>query len=138
MVWQAQAPYGGFSSVKPWLPVKPPQAARAVDRQEGDAHSVLAAYRAQLAFRKARTELMAGTTRFLDLGPTILGIERAADGARLICLFNLSPDPATLRLAGTVAPVGPSQAVELATDTITFGANGFMFLEAEDGVSIAL
>jgi alpha-glucosidase len=137
MVWEAQAPYGGFSSVKPWLPVKPPQAARAVDRQEGDAHSVLAAYRAQLAFRKARPELMAGTTRFLDLGPTVFGVERAADGARLICLFNLSPDPATLRLSGTVAPAGPSQAVELTAETITFGANGFVFLEAGDGVSVA-
>jgi alpha-glucosidase len=138
MVWEAQAPYGGFSSVKPWLPVKPPQAARAVDRQEGDPHSVLAAYRAQLAFRKARAELMSGTTRFLDLGPTVLGIERAADGARLICLFNLSPDPATLRLSGTVAPVGPSQAVEPSPGTITFGANGFVFLEAGDGVSVAV
>ena len=138
MVWEAQAPYGGFSSVKPWLPVKPPQAARAVDREERDPHSVLAAYRAQLAFRKARPELMAGTTHFLDLGPTVFGLERAADVARLLCLFNLSPDPATLRLSGRVSPVGPSQAVELGASTITFGANGFVFLEAGDGVSVAL
>ena len=138
MAWEAGAPNAGFSTAKPWLPVKPPQAARAVDRQEGDPHSVLAAYRAQLAFRKARPELMAGTTRFLDLGPTVLGVERAKDGARLICLFNLSPDPATLRLSGTVAPVGPSQAVELTAETLTFGANGFVFLEAGDGVSVAV
>jgi alpha-glucosidase len=137
-VWEADAPHAGFSTAKPWLPVKPPQAARAVDRQEGAPHSVLAAYRAQLAFRKARPELTAGTTRFLDLGPTVFGVERAADGARLLCLFNLSPDPATLRLSGTVAPVGPSQAVELGTGKITFGASGFVFLEAGDGVSVAV
>jgi alpha-glucosidase len=138
MVWEADAPHAGFSTAKPWLPVKPPQAARAVDRQEGAPHSVLAAYRAQLAFRKARHELTAGTTRFLDLGPTVFGVERTTDGARLLCLFNLSPDPATLRLSGTVAPVGPSQAVELGTGKITFGASGFVFLEAGDGVSVAV
>jgi alpha-glucosidase len=137
MVWEADAPNAGFSTAKPWLPVKPPQAARAVDRQEADPHSVLAAYRAQLAFRKDRPELMAGSTRFLDLGPTVLGIERATEGARLLCLFNLSPDTARLRLSGAAAPVGPSQAVEVGAEAITFGPNGFVFLEAGDGVSVA-
>ena len=54
MVWDSTAPYGGFSTVKPWLPVKAPQLAHALDTQTGE-DSVLACYRKLLALRPLGT-----------------------------------------------------------------------------------
>ncbi len=89
MVWDAAAPNAGFSTGRPWLPVKPPQAARAVEGQARDEASVLAAYRRTLAFRQARPEMRSGAAEFLDLPEPLLGIVRRADGAATLCLFNL-------------------------------------------------
>jgi alpha-glucosidase len=136
MVWDAGAPNAGFSAVAPWLPVKAPQAARAVDRQEGRADSVLSAYRAQLAFRRERPELLSGATRFVDLGDSVLGIERSLAGKRLVCLFNLTPGAVRLPAKGKATPVGPSQQATVSEDEIGLGPSGFVFLEAGDGFSL--
>ena len=111
MPWEAGAPNAGFSTAKPWLPVKPPQAARAVDRQEGDAASVLAAYRRTIAFRQARAELRRGDARFLDLPEPVLGIVRGADGAEVTGLFNLGREVVTVEVPGASSPVGPGHGV---------------------------
>lgn len=127
MVWD-DSPHAGFSSARPWLPVKAAQAARAVSRQIAAQDSVLAAYRNTLAFRKSRPELRWGEARFLDLPEPILGLRREKDGAGLTCLFNLSKTPATLKLAGETALTGPSKAT-VSGDTLTLPANGFAWLE---------
>jgi alpha-glucosidase len=131
MVWTAAEPNAGFSTGTPWLPVKDPQAARAVDGQDDDPDSVLNAYRAQLAFRRSRPELLEGGTHFLDLADPVLGLERALDGKRLICLFNLSPDPHRLEGKGRAQAVGPKQDVTFTGNHVELGPNGFVFLEAD-------
>ncbi len=131
MVWERGAVNAGFSTGTPWLPVKPPQAARAVDGQEGNARSVLAAYRAALAFRRARPELRLGQTGFHDLPEPLLGIRRMTGDAALTCVFNLSDQPQTLRMAGTARATGP-QLATLQQGQLTLPPHGFVFLE-EDG-----
>ncbi|MGL5010209.1 MAG: alpha-amylase family glycosyl hydrolase, partial [Paracoccaceae bacterium] len=104
MVWDA-TPHGGFSTAKPWLPVKPPQAARNVAAQKGITGSVLETYRQMLAFRRSATALQTGTTRFHDVPDPILMFDRTLDGSTLTCVFNLSPSPQTLPAKGTLTGI---------------------------------
>ncbi|MEL7150720.1 MAG: alpha-glucosidase [Pseudomonadota bacterium] len=95
MVWDATAPNGGFSKAnRTWLPVKPPQAARAVSTQ-ADASSVLNFYKEMLALRKATPELQEGRIAFLDLPDPVLGYTR---GDAVVCVFNLSDQSVTVPL----------------------------------------
>ncbi len=131
MVWEADAVNAGFSTGPPWLPVKPPQASRAIDTQEGDETSILSFYRTAIAFRKSNPALQAGKTTFLTLPEPILAFRRSAEGQALTCVFNLSRDPQSLTLSGPAALTGPNNA-DLAGETLSLPGNGFAIL-AHDG-----
>jgi alpha-glucosidase len=135
MVWDGSA-NGGFTggNVKPWLPVKAPQLARNVASQQGVAGSVLETYRSMLAFRRGSKALIEGHTQFFDLPEPILGFTRGDD---LLCLFNLSPDPVSVSVAGVGAMVGPSQSAKLASGKVNMGGNGFAFLTVTGAVTVA-
>ncbi|MGV8949569.1 MAG: alpha-amylase family glycosyl hydrolase [Cypionkella sp.] len=130
MVWDASAE-GGFSTAKPWLPVKPPQLARNVASQAGVEGSVLESYRAMLAFRRKTEALRAGATQFHDVPEPVLAFTR---GARLLCVFNLSPQTVEVRAAGLGKAVGPSQALEIAEGKLVLGPNAFGFIEVKGGL----
>ncbi|MFN3145699.1 MAG: DUF3459 domain-containing protein [Paracoccaceae bacterium] len=129
MTWESHRPNAGFSDGTPWLPVKPPQAARNVAAQEGDAGSVLQHYRRVLAFRKSREELVRGRTAFLDLPEPLLAFHRDTGGSRLTCVFNLSPEGRTLAVPAGLEAVGPGQAATLDGTALTLGPNGYAWLE---------
>lgn len=122
MVWD-DSPNAGFSPVKPWLPVKPAQAARNVAVQAGNPASVLEFYRRMLAFRRATPALIGGATRFHDLPEPVLAFDRGAD---LTCVFNLSPIAVVLTASGGTL-VGPSDA-ELSGETLTLPPNGYAWV----------
>jgi alpha-glucosidase len=103
MVWESNAPNGGFTSGKPWLPVAPDHVARAANRQAGDTNSILAAYRALIAFRRAHPALRAGAIAFLDGPEDILAFTRMGAGERLICLFNLGRGEARFAVPNDLA-----------------------------------
>ncbi len=130
MVWERDAANAGFSTGTPWLPVKPPQAARAVDAQEADPASVLHTYREVLAFRRARPELRSGKTHFLDLPAPCLGFRRTLGQKVLTCLYNLSPEALDLDFTGALTPVGPVGGLGLSMAGITLAPNGFAYLES--------
>jgi len=136
MAWDPDAPHAGFSDGAPWLPVRPPQAARAVAAREAEPGSILQHYRAVLAFRKSQAALMAGRTAFLDLPDPILAFRRGTGAAALTCVFNLGPEPATFRVAGAQDIVGPTAGAELVDDRLALGPNGYAYLSAAgvDGV----
>jgi alpha-glucosidase len=136
MVWEAGEPNGGFSTGTPWLPVKEPQAVRAVDKQEARNDSVLHSYRASLAFRKSHKALSEGTTDFLDLPEPVLGLRRTLAGQVLTCLFNLSERPLALTLGGEAQPVGPLHA-EVEGATVHLPAHGYVYLESAAPVTVA-
>jgi len=102
MPWQTGLRHAGFSTGTPWLPVVAPHVPLAVDRQEADAASVLAATRTLLAYRRAKPALRQGGWAFLDLPEPLLGIRR---GGAVACLFNLGADAARVEIAGDLAPM---------------------------------
>ena len=92
--WAADAAQAGFSDAEPWLPVGDENIARAVDAQESDAASLLNHTRAMLALRKAHPALRHGRLDILVADDQRLLFRRQADGQSLLCLFNLSGEPA--------------------------------------------
>lgn len=91
MVWQTQSPTGGFTTAtRPWLPVPSDHLTKAVDRQLDDPHSVLAHYRATLAFRRRHPALSRGSIRTLDAPEGVLAFLREDGSERLYCVFNMS------------------------------------------------
>ena len=138
MVWERGAPNGGFSAANPWLPVKPPQLARAVDAQAAAPGSVLSAYRAALAFRRAEPALREGGTRFLDLPAPVLAFRRVWDGRAVTCVYNLSPRPVTLSIGGAATPVGPAEGCTRAGDRLTLAPCGYGFFASPEGAPPAL
>lgn len=123
MVWDGSE-NGGFSSVKPWLPVKAPQLARNVAAQAGVEGSVLESYRAMLGFRHAEAAMVKGATRFVDTAEPVLAFWR---GDAVLCVFNLSPGVETVQIAGLGQPVGPAQGVSRAGDAVVLAGNGYGF-----------
>jgi alpha-glucosidase len=89
MVWESNAPGAGFSSGKPWLPVSPEHVAKAANREAGDPSSMLAHYKAMLAFRRAHPALRTGAIELLDAPTDVLAFLRSGAGERILCVFNL-------------------------------------------------
>jgi alpha-glucosidase len=89
MPWQSSAPYAGFSTAAPWLPVSPEHLALAVDRQELDPGSQLAITRRLIGLRRHSAILRDGSQRFIDAPADLLLFERCLAGQRLLCAFNL-------------------------------------------------
>jgi alpha-glucosidase len=79
------------SAADAWLPLDPRHAALAVDRQTNDPDSVLAFTKTMIALRRESAALREGEIVMHDAPEPVLAFER---GARMLCLFNLGPDPA--------------------------------------------
>jgi len=133
MIWDDSAE-GGFTTGRPWLPVKAPQLARNVAGQAGVAGSVLETYRALLAFRRSTPVMQTGRTRFCDLPEPVLAFVRDAEGATLTCVFNLGAAPLVLAVEGVASLAGPSQAAVLTGDNLSLGANGWAYLAGAAGL----
>ena len=99
MVWESNAPAGGFTAGRPWLPVSPDHLVHAVNLQAGDSNSVLSHYKRMIAFRRAHPALRDGSIRFHDEAEgEVLAFERATAGERLLCVFNLGTAAAAFPL----------------------------------------
>ena len=100
--WDSRASDLGFSSAreagKPWLPVAESHRSLAVDRQALDKGSLLQRYRQLLKWRKSQPALMKGNLSLLPAHKQVLAYVRSGGNDRLLCAFNLSPQPATLLL----------------------------------------
>jgi alpha-glucosidase len=137
MVWDGTKS-GGFTTGKPWLPVKAPQLARNVAGQTGVAGSVLEFYRAILALRKGSQALIAGKTVFHDLPEPLLAFTREAEGDALLCLFNLSAKAKTVTVQGTLTPLSASIGGALSGHKLTLAPNAAVFLPVTGPVSVKM
>lgn len=135
MVWEGSAQNAGFSDGDPWLPVKPPQAARAADGQEARNDSVLHHYRSVLAYRKGSDALRMGETSFRELPEPLLALTRSVDGAQVTGVFNLSVDKARITLSGEAKMDGPCDA-SLDDHVLTLPAYGFAYLAHEGDIAL--
>jgi alpha-glucosidase len=102
MPWRSDAPNLGFSTGEPWLPAGEDHRPLAVDRQSGDPDSVLAFSRRCLKLRSDSPALRLGSMKIVEAGEQLLRFERAHDGQRLLCSFNLSERPAPFRGSGSI------------------------------------
>jgi alpha-glucosidase len=125
MVWESDAPNAGFSTGKPWLPVKPEQAAKAVDTQ--GAGSIFEFYKEMIAWRRASSALSTGTTTFISLPEPLLAFTREAEGEKLTCVFNLSADAHVLSVDGA-ATLARSGEAALEDGKLTLKGNGFAYI----------
>jgi alpha-glucosidase len=98
MVWDKDAPSGGFSTAKPWLPVPDAHRQMAVDTQQGDDKSLLEHYRRFLAFRRANPVMAKGDIEFLAADNDVLVFVRDLGNEQMICAFNLGARTASLDL----------------------------------------
>ena len=118
MPWAADAPNAGFSNAKPWLPVGRDHAALAVDRQHGDADSLLNLTRRLLALRKSDPALAVGDLTLVEVGPALLVFERHCDGETMLCVFNMGGNsldwqpaqPGRWRVRDSVNTLQPNEA----------------------------
>ena len=128
MVWDSTA-HAGFTTGKPWLPVKPPQAARNAASQIGKADSVLEHYRAMIAFRQSNAALRSAAFQFLEAPDPVLALQRGKGSEGLICVFNLSAAPVSMEMQGIGEQTGPAHACVSIGSEISFGPNGFGFFK---------
>ncbi|MEZ2328572.1 alpha-glucosidase family protein [Mesorhizobium sp. RCC_202] len=98
MVWDAEAKNGGFSTAKPWLPVPGKHLPQAVNKQQGDANSLLEHYRRFLAFRRQHPALSKGDITFIESDGDTVAFTRREGNERIACVFNLGSKPAEVDL----------------------------------------
>ena len=93
MPWKAEAPFAGFSTVEPWLPVDPRHTALAVEVQDADPASTLNLTRRLIGLRRAHPALRTGSMAMLDGSDDLVLFQREGGGETLICVFNLGHAP---------------------------------------------
>jgi alpha-glucosidase len=137
MVWDAEAKNADFSSAdKTWLPVKAPQAARAVSGQEAANDSVLNAYRSALAFRKSTPALSLGDTTFPKVADPILAVERRHDDTVITALYNFSNAEVSLTIEADTSLTGPANATKNG-GTLSLPPYGYAFVESDQSLTLA-
>ncbi len=107
MVWQANAPMGGFTTApRAWLPVPSDHLLKAPDIQEQQNDSLLHHYRAMLSFRKQHPALVKGTIATLDAPDGALMFTREGSGEKLLCAYNMTENAVIVPLPGGLAVRG--------------------------------
>jgi alpha-glucosidase len=100
MPWDA-APFAGFSTAEPWLPLNPDWPDRNVAAQERDPASMLHLHRRLLALRRTCAALATGAFRLRDDAPAgVLAYERWHDAERVAILLNLTSRDVAVDWAG--------------------------------------
>lgn len=100
MPWRGDAPFAGFSTVEPWLPIPEAHIRRAAAAQEGAPDSMLSWTRRLLALRHDEPALRLGALTWRDAPDPLVVFERAYEGRTLLCAFNVGDKPAPFAAEG--------------------------------------
>ncbi|MDR3476172.1 MAG: alpha-amylase family glycosyl hydrolase [Devosia sp.] len=139
--WEEGEAPNGFTTGKPWLPIKLPQSMLNVAAEEADLDSMLNYYRRFLTWRKNREALIDGDIEFFKTAEPVLAFRRLAETGNFIGVFNLSPAVETVTIKGLAEdamPEGVSERASLRRQKLTLGPNGFAFLPEPAGSRAAL
>lgn len=105
MPWDAERNHFGFTTGTPWLPVGAAHKYLAVSQQENDPSAPLNYARHFLTERKHHPALITGDIAFLPAPEQVLLFERQCEGERILCAFNMSRKPVTVKLNAAVTDV---------------------------------
>jgi alpha-glucosidase len=95
MPWVHDAAQVGFGDgADPWLPIPDTHRALAADLQRADPGSHLHAWRHFLAWRRTMPALRTGSITLEDAPDTVLAYTRREGDQQVLCVFNLSAEPA--------------------------------------------
>jgi alpha-glucosidase len=98
--WTAGAPNLGFSrAAETWLPAAPTHDRLAVDLQQRDPTSTLAAYRSMLAWRKRHLASIAGDVTLLPVPDPLLAFQRGSGAEAIVAIFNLAAEAVEIPIA---------------------------------------
>ena len=136
MPWDTSNSPNGFSTGKPWLPVKYEHSVLNVETQNADPASTLNAYRQALAFRREHRAFVDGSMEFFKTGEPVLAFRRDTDDEHLICIFNLSPDIVRVTLKGA-GEILRSEATGWERGRLVLGPNGHAILGASGAVELS-
>ncbi len=134
MPWTTDNANGGFSEGRPWLPVAAPHRARSVAAQQADAASVMAHYRACLAFRNGHPALRRGTMSLPEVSGDLATFTRSEGGSTVFCAFNLGAGSVDCALPpGNWRPAGTELGGQVAgpNGTLRLGPWGYALAEAQ-------
>lgn len=90
MPWTDAAPWAGFSSVEPWLPVDPAHLPLSVAVEEADAGSMLHWTQKIVALRRSTPALRHGAVAFPRGMGDVLTFDRIEGDQQIRCIFNLT------------------------------------------------
>ena len=132
-VWNSKEDNGGFSKVRPWLPVKDKQISRSVNIQEGVPSSVLSFYKDFINFRKTNVTLQEGNQYFIDNDEDLLIFTREFQGVITLCIFNLGEVSFMLKTNFNFDKDNVlSLNIHLREDSIEIEKNGLMIMNVEE------
>jgi alpha-glucosidase len=132
MTWDSMKDNAGFSTVKPWLPVKSTQIKRSVNLQEKEKNSVLQFYRDFISFRKEERTLIDGDISFYETGNSILFFSRESN-EKIGCLFNLSSKEININYQGLeIINKNINQNLHTNGDELIIGKFGFGFFRIKE------
>src|SRR5206468_4696292 len=107
MPWDEGEAPNGFTSGKPWLPVKPPHSVLSVAAQEANPESLLGFYRQLLTWRRAQGAMVDGEIAFFKTAEPVLAYRRTSAAGNVVCIFNLSPAALTVTVEGLTDGCAP-------------------------------
>lgn len=116
MPWNSAQVNAGFSSGDTWLPVADAHRPLAVDKQDGDEHSILNSYRRFLGWRKRQPALLLGDIEFLPSPENALIFLRRYNDQSIVAAFNLSAQVLSVDLGDeiTVSAMRDDDGVDMA------------------------
>ncbi|MGY4283528.1 glycosidase [Bradyrhizobium sp. LM2.7] len=134
MQWDSSN-FGGFSEVKPWLPLPEDHIHENVVNLEADPRSILALYRRLIALRKTCPPLVSGDYHPIAAQGDLLVYRRETEGGAVIVVLNLGSDP----IAVTTSAVRFGSEILLSTFLDREGEKleGVLDLRGNEGVVVA-
>jgi alpha-glucosidase len=107
MVWTPDSQNGGFSDVKPWLPVASEHLALAVAAQEDEPGALVHHYRKAIALRHANPALSRGSLDKIRANGDVVYFTRREGDQVIFCAFNVSDTPSDFDMPdGNWTPIG--------------------------------
>ncbi len=136
MTWD-DSPFGGFSTVEPWLPLAADFRENNVMRHRVSSTSMYTLYRTLLRLRRSHPALTLGAYVPVAAQGALLLYGRELEGTRLLIALNLGPEPLLVRFPGPESIAGAVLASTFC-DRTGERMTGEIALRAHEGLMVEL